>query len=165
MVSIGTRTSFAHSQVLAFHDPNGTIANLQHFLDLAKELKLRITLCDVQIVDIAVLDTLVERLGKPIREEITPVLLICGANLDEQVSLAAHYMLATGYDVRLIRDLVFVGNHDLAHVHDLRLVQAGVVPITLNQLVYEWAAMEMDMHSRSILLKFRESLESIERPA
>jgi hypothetical protein len=165
VVSARTRRSFAHSQVLAFHDPDGTIANLQHFLDLAKELKLPITLCDVKIVDFAVLETLVGKIGMPIRGEITPVLLLCGANLDEQVSLAAHHMLATGYDVRLIRDLVSVGSHELAHIHDLRLVQAGVVPITLKQLIYEWAAMEMDLSCRSILLKFRERLESIARPA
>ena len=148
MLSAATRTSFAHSQVLAFLDPDGTIANFQHFLDLAKQLKLSITVCDVKIVDFAVLETLVEKLGKPIRGEITPVLLLCGANLDEQVSLAAHHMLAAGYDVRLIRDLVFVGNHDLAHIHDLRLVHAGVIPITLNQLVYEWAAMVVSCEAK-----------------
>lgn len=154
MVSLAANKTHLRSQVLAFLSGVETIANLERFLILARELELPVTVCDTQLVDQSTLETLVEKLGKPISGQINPVLLLCGANLEEQLSLAAQHFLITGFDVRLIRDLVFEGNPRHAHIHDQRLLQAGVVPITLKQLIYEWAALEINTSVRTTLINF-----------
>jgi hypothetical protein len=71
--------------------------------------------------------------------------------LEEQISLAAQYMLVTGFAVYLLRELVFVKSPEHANIHDLRLIQAGAILTTLQQLVYEWLATETNESIRGSL--------------
>jgi hypothetical protein len=159
MVSLAANKTHRGSQALAFLHNVETIANLERFLLLAKEIELPVIVCEAQFVDQTILETLVEKLGKPISGQVNPALLLCGANLEEQVSLAAQHFLIAGFDVRLIRDLVFEGNPRHAHIHDQRMTHAGIVPITLKQLIYEWVATETNPSLRVTLVNFLESLE------
>jgi hypothetical protein len=80
--------------------------------------------------------------------------MVCGGCLEEQVSVVAQYLLVTGFDVVLIRDLVRVIRPVHASIHDHRLVQAGVVMTTLEQLVYEWMVNETEADTQAMLARF-----------
>jgi hypothetical protein len=77
MVSLAANKTHRGSQALAFLHNVETIANLERFLLLAKEIELRVTVCETQFVDQTILETLVEKLGKSISGQVNPVLLTC----------------------------------------------------------------------------------------
>lgn len=79
-------------------------------------------------------------------------LLIAGAYLEEQITICALHGLAIGYEVLLLKDFVTARNPSHVQAFDMRLIQAGVVPSTLRQVVYEWLSVE-DLCERQITIR------------
>jgi hypothetical protein len=71
-----------------------------------------------------------------------PRLLIAGSFLEEQITVCALHALYCGYEVFLLKDCTVARDPTHSDVFDARLIQAGVVPSTLRQLLYEWASNE-----------------------
>ena len=153
MAASAITISIKDCQILAFQPHGISMPKLDAVIVCAKELNLPAEVCNQDYVDANLLSEIAQRLGKPVLNDPRSILLICGAFLEEQVSLAAHYMLVTGFEVYLLRELVVSKSPDHAYFHDLRLVQAGAVPTTLQQLVYEWMATEKDEAIRNQLRK------------
>lgn len=140
------RNSISHTecQILA-HAPHA-----DHFLTLGKldllktQLNLPVVFCKAETLTHKTFELLLQELipfnGKNARHR----LLICGAFLEKQVSVSALRMLAEGYDVYILEDLVVAESQKHATIHDGRLLQAGAIPTTMLQLLYEWTSSETD---------------------
>jgi hypothetical protein len=153
--------SIQRCQILAFKPDDTSMPKLDATVAYANALKMPVELCRQSFVDTRVLDEIVRKIGAPKVGDPRKILLICGAYLEEQTSLAAQYMLVTGFAVYLLRELVIAKSPEHANIHDLRLIQAGAIPTTLQQLVYEWMATETDERIRDYLRK----MSTLWRPA
>jgi len=138
-------------QILAFQPTGVSVPRLETVVTLAKNLSIPLELCETEFVDTQILDSIAQKFGGPVRQSSVRSLLILGAFLEEQISFAAHHMLGVGFAVYLLRDMVLSKSPEHANIHDLRLVQAGVVPTTLQQVVYEWIVSESDEAVRAQL--------------
>ncbi len=67
-----------------------------------------------------------------------PRLLIGGGRADTSLSFAALGGLELGYDIYLLRDLIWGASDLLCETAVIRLLQAGVVPVSLPQVICEW---------------------------
>lgn len=143
--------SLQQCHILAFRPDGCNMPELDQFIEASSRLELRSLICTRALVDAKDLDAMVEVLGVPKVNEPRTILLICGAYFERQISLATQFMLITGYPVLLLRDLIVANNPDLSQVHDHRLLQAGAVPTTSQQLMYEWAATETVQARRDVL--------------
>jgi Isochorismatase family len=86
--------------------------------------------------------------------EIRPTsLFISGAYLEDQISICALNALAVGYDVYLLNDAT--APRDVTHRETFiaRLTQAGVVLSTVQQMLYQWLAVETDQDRKDALRK------------
>jgi hypothetical protein len=146
-------TSIRHCQILVFQPLGILMPKLDVVVACANELEIPIEVCEHDFISTLVLDEIVQKLGQPMPHGPRKILLICGAFLEEQISLAAQYMLVTGFAVYLLRELVIAKSPEHASIHDLRLIQTGARPTTLQQLVYEWMATETDEGVRGSLRK------------
>ena len=45
------------------------------------------------------------------------------------------------------------------HVYDMRLVQAGIVPTTLRQILYEWISGEQEIERRTKMIELLASID------
>ncbi len=72
-------------------------------------------------------------------------LLIAGEYLEFGVTVVGLNALAEGYDVHLLADLISVSDRKNRTVHWQRLVQAGAVPTTMAQVLFEWGMTEKDL--------------------
>jgi hypothetical protein len=151
MATTAITVSIQRCQILAFMPHDCSMPKLDAAVAFARELNMPVELCREIYVDTRVLDEIVQKIGAPKMGEPRKILLICGAHLEEQISLATHYMLVTGFAVYLLRDLVIAKSPEHANIHDLRMIHAGAVPTTLQQLVYEWMATETDEGIRDCL--------------
>jgi len=142
-------------QLLVFRDVNYSQLAAEELARLALKLRVPVEICSENIVDTEVLDKLVRRISSPSDQQQRQILLLCGVYLEEQISVATRYMLAIGFDVYLIRDLIVPRIAENAHIHDQRLSQAGAVTTTMRQIWYEWFVTETDQASREILLNYR----------
>jgi hypothetical protein len=97
------------------------------------------------------LDEAIARIKADTTGERRHVLLIGGAYLDECVSLIALEALAEGYDVHHLVDLSMSRIPQLTRVTEYRLFQAGVVPVSLRQLLVQWRAVTADATLTSVL--------------
>lgn len=143
--------SMHHCQFLAFQPHGVFVPKLDAVVALARDLNIPTEVCDLEFVNALALDEIVQKLGEPTPYDPRKILLIFGAFLEEQISLAVHFKLVTGFDVYISRDRVLSKNLEHTEIHDRRLVQAGAVSTTLQQLVYEWMATESDENIRHIL--------------
>ena len=125
--------------------------DVEKFLDTAAQFKISTTICTDAFVDMAVLKSLVGTLGSPKPNHPREIILVCGAYLEEQISLATQYLLIIGYPIFLVRDMIVAKNSELSHIHDHRLSLAGAVATTSQQLIYEWAASEKDLMRKALL--------------
>ncbi len=157
--------SIHNCQVLAFQPDKLVMPSLDEFLECAKVLSLSTTVCCEEIVDTRILQGLEHRLINSGAERHRKVLILCGAFLEEQISLSAQYMLAIGFDVYLLRELILSRDPVHSHVHDSRLLQSGAVATTLKQLTYEWMATEPDEEIRNTLKNLSSGQEKTWRPA
>jgi hypothetical protein len=80
-------------------------------------------------------------------------LFIAGAYLEDQISICALNALAIGYDVYLLDDIT--APRDAAHRETFiaRLMQAGVVLSTVQQMLYQWLAVEINIDRKEVLKK------------
>jgi hypothetical protein len=130
--------------LLGFCPDGSVLPGVSRLVALFADLGLPVDLCEQGFVDPVLLEELVLKIGPPRAEKMRKVLLVCGSFLEEQISLAAHYMLAKGYAVHLLRDIIVSKSPEHDHIHDQRLLHAGAVSTTLQQLMYEWIATETD---------------------
>lgn len=151
MATTTITVSIQNCQILAFKPYDLSMPRLDDAVNCAGRLNLPVELCHQDFVDTTTLDEIVQKIGAPKAGDPRKILLICGAYLEEQISLAAQYMLIRGFAVYLLRELVVAKIPEHANIHDLRLVQAGGVLTTLQQLVYEWLATETDDEIRESL--------------
>jgi hypothetical protein len=152
-VPISQTHSYAACQILVLLPQEIQIPEMKKFLDVAKSLAVPIFDCVESFIVQEAVASLATKLQQSSPLKIRPVLFLCGAFLEEHISFAAHFMLETGFDTRLIRDLIVAKNIDHAHFHDQRLIHSGAMLTTSKQLVYEWIATENNSAARNELLK------------
>jgi nicotinamidase-related amidase len=144
MAEIAMTVSAAQCHLLSFRPAELAIDDLIRFEEVARKLDLPTIVCADIFVDTTILRALAEKLGAPKSIHPREIILVCGAYLEEQISLAVQYLLAVGYPVFLLRDLIVAKNAQHSYVHDWRLSVTGAVATTSQQLMYEWAASEAD---------------------
>jgi nicotinamidase-related amidase len=69
-------------------------------------------------------------------------LLIAGGTLESEVTILAMNGLAHGFDVYLLGDMLIQTDNGYSNLYWNRLIQAGVVPTTMVQMIAEWIASE-----------------------
>jgi Isochorismatase family len=71
--------------------------------------------------------------------EIKPLhVLVAGGYLEDDVTVFCLEALAQGFDVFIMADSVVARDAKFQNIQLQRLFQAGVVPATLNQFLYQW---------------------------
>jgi hypothetical protein len=91
---------------------------------------------------------------KRVDREIRPSsLFIAGAYLEDQISICALNALAIGYDVYLLNDVTIPRDTLHRETFIARLSQAGVVLSTVQQMLYQWLAVETDQNRKDTLRK------------
>lgn len=87
------------------------------------------------------------------RERRPYSLFIAGAYLEDQICICALNALAVGYDVYLLNDFTMPRNITHRETFIARLTQAGVVLSTVQQMLYQWLAVETDQDRKTVLKK------------
>jgi hypothetical protein len=149
--------SVRHCHLVTFAPENFTTPGIDSLATLFDEMNLAHSICADELVDANVLERLIEKIGPPREDRQRKGVFLCGAYLEEQIAFSAQYMLATGYETYLIRDLIVPRNVELAHLHDQRWIHAGAIVTTLQQLIYEWTASETDIELRKRLSSLKSS--------
>jgi len=142
----------AQCHVLIFCPKDSDRQRVEYVLQVIKHLSLAFQVVDQCVVDAARFEALAKEIGPPKVGVQRRVVLICGAFLEEQVSIAAQCLLGMGYTVYLLREAISSRSPEHAQFHDLRLVQMGAVPTTLRQMLYEWLSTEQNTEVRTLLL-------------
>jgi len=78
--------------------------------------------------------------GRALAQTGRPSVLLCGHWLEEYITFAAIKALSEGYDAYILADASPTRDGNTREIALLRLVQAGVVPMTTRQVIREWAA-------------------------
>jgi len=89
--------------------------------------------------------------------ENRPCLVVCGFWLETSVTFMALHALSSGFDTFLLMDATPSRAEDSRAPSSDRLLQAGVVPTTTDQLIAEWAEQTVDLQLRSDLSKLIQS--------
>lgn len=127
---------------------------------VSTELKVPLCECKDQLIDVACLARIESELIMESHPQPRKRLMLAGRFLEEQITICALHTLALGFEVFLLKDFVEAKNPHHILAHDMRLYQAGVVPTTLRQLLYEWLSVEEVLERRALK---RSLLEMIER--
>lgn len=91
------------------------------------------------------------KLVAEIKSEKRERLFVCGFWLDASLGSAALEAFVEGFDVHLITDLSF-SRSEIERAGTInRLMQYGVVPITMSQLIFEWMSWTSDPETASAL--------------
>jgi hypothetical protein len=116
---------------------------------------LSIPIAKISLEDADAMDEarLTSRLSPLKGDNLRPRLVMAGAYYEEQITVCSLRALAAGCEVYALKDVVVSRQPDHSRVFDTRLVQAGVVLVTLRQLLYEWLANSKDENERSMLAK------------
>ena len=117
-------------------------------------LNLPLCVCNSLIVDASCLQEIDTKLLPHSGETCRPRLLLAGSFLEEQITICALHALYVGFEVFLLKDFVVPKNLNHTLVYDMRLFQAGVVPSTLRQLLYEWMSGEERTERRTKMIQF-----------
>lgn len=149
-------------QILVIQPHLCVIEALQELMAFAEDEKIPSTVCSAQIINPIVLAALKVDLDKASVMGRNTVLL-CGAYLEEQILVAAQYALEHGFDLYLLRDLIVARDREHAVIHDQRLVQAGAVITTFQQVLYEWLTLEPDIDVQARFTKFFKKLSGAPR--
>jgi nicotinamidase-related amidase len=78
--------------------------------------------------------------GRALAQTGRSSVLLCGHWLEEYITFAAIKALSEGYDAYILADASPTRDGNAREMALLRLVQAGVVPMTTRQVIREWAA-------------------------
>ena len=142
---------------------HATWASADHLLgDLNEMFHLPIVEKEVSGIDRAELQEIVDELKQKAVANSRARLLLFGAYLEDHVTVCALQALAEGFDVYLLSDLITARERRHARVLEFRLYQAGAVPTTLSQFLYQWLACEPD-GARKAKLKSVFRLSNCER--
>ena len=87
--------------------------------------------------------------------------LVAGAYLEDQITVVVLQALAEGFDVYLLNDFIVSRQSHFVQTFHTRLMQAGAVPTTLRQLLYQCATAESDRAKRSVLLDLIERYDRV----
>jgi hypothetical protein len=158
---MGVSVSDRECQFLYVSPGAGTFHLRDYIFKLCDILQVPICVSDAQIVDKDCLRDIDSKLVSFKGEDARFRLLIAGGFLEEQVTILTLHCLTQGYEVFLLKDLVAAKVQHLSMVFDMRLFQAGIVPTTLRQLMYEWMADETDERRRSTIIKLIAELEQL----
>ena len=122
---------------------HATWASPDHLLgDLTEMFHLPIVKKELNGIDHAALQEIVDELKQKAVANSRARLLLFGADLEDHVTVCALQALAEGFDVYLLSDLIAARERRHARVLEFRLYQAGAVPTTLSQFLYQWLACE-----------------------
>jgi nicotinamidase-related amidase len=127
--------SAARSVVLSIFSINQQSAEITHFMTFCKKNSVPVVYLENESVAEGNLLALKAKL-----ETLRPrsCLLVCGELLETSVTTCILNALVWGYDTYLVGDLVHVGDPSHKELAIDRLLQAGVVPVTTEQVRYEW---------------------------
>ena len=126
---------------------------------LCFELNLPVFVCDSQLVTASCLQGIEAKLLSHSGQNARPRLLVAGCYLEEQVNISALHGLYLGFEVFLLKDFIIARNRIHTQVYDSRLFQAGVVPSTLRQLLYEWISSEEQPNRHAQLVQMLALIE------
>lgn len=90
-------------------------------------------------------------LGMVLAAEGRASLILCGFWLERNITFAALNALADGFDVFVLMDACPTCEDHTKDAATQRLLQAGIVPLTITQMVREWAEGAIDESRRSLL--------------
>ncbi len=127
----------------------------------SESLSLKVLYFDFIVGDLEVMNKIFERLGQihtnsklHDSRRSTPIsLFLAGAYLEEQISICALNGLAIGYDVYLLNDATIPRDSTHRETFLGRLTQAGVVMLTVPQMLYQWLVVETDQNRINTLRK------------
>ena len=158
---MGPSVSDNECQFLYVNPGAGTFRMQEFIFKLCHLLQVPICVSDTQIVDKDCLREIDAKLVTFKGDDARFRLLIAGGFLEEQVTILTLHCLAQGYEVFLLKDVVSAKVQHLSMVFDMRLFQAGIVPTTLRQLMYEWIAGEVDVDRRATIVNLMSELEQL----
>ncbi len=102
------------------------------------------------------INSLLDRVTKQVGDIKYPRLLLAGGYLEDNVTAVCLEALARGFDVYMLADNIVARDDAYQQLLLQRLFQAGAVPTTLKQFLYQWFNQIDDMKLRdSVKLKFR----------
>ncbi len=139
---MGVFVSESECQLLFLQEEELTTNAFKTMIEISNELGIPLYRCDSISTDAKFLTQLESRLLFNSEGHQRKRLLMAGAYLEEQITICSLYALSLGYEVFLLKDFVATRTLDHVHAFDMRLIQAGVVPTTLRQLLYEWLSQE-----------------------
>ena len=140
-------------QILFFTAGEENIIQLETITLICAELELPLCVCNSLIVDAECMLKIDTKLLPHSGDAGRPRLLLAGNFLEEQITIGALHALYLGFEVFLLKDFAVPKNIDHMQVYDMRLIQAGVVPSTLHQLLYEWISGEAIAERRNKLIE------------
>lgn len=90
-------------------------------------------------------------------------LLLGGGDIENELSVIALLALSMGADVHLLLDTSTSSDARTRKLAEMRLFQAGIVPTSLQQLLYQWSVLSGDEETRqkttTLLQCYRDGLQ------
>jgi hypothetical protein len=86
----------------------------------------------------------IEAINALVRQYSASAVILFGGALETDVTALALMLLSEGHDVHVIEQQISMSNSSENTTVMARLLQAGVVPVTLRQVLSEWALTEAD---------------------
>ena len=126
---------------------------------ICRKLNQPIFVCDSGIIDEKVLKAIELNLSPISGIRARPRLMIAGKYLEEQVTICALNALHQGFEVFLLKDFIVARDAHHAQTFDARLFQAGAVPTTLRQSIYEWMSGDVAAERRDWMAQMLAEIE------
>jgi hypothetical protein len=156
---MGVFVSESECQILFLQAGELTTYAVKTTSEISRELGIPLYFCDGIATDENFLTQLESRLLANSEGHQRKRLLIAGAYLEEQITICSLYALSLGYEVFLLKDFVAIRTLDHVHAFDMRLMQAGVVPTTLRQLLYEWLSQERLVERQAVMRRLLDMIK------
>jgi len=129
---------------------------VEYFAVVAETFKLPLSFNEQFGLGSSEIDSLLDRVTKQAVDIKYPRLLLAGGYLEDDVTMVCLEALARGFDVFMLADNIVARDDAYQQLHLQRLFQAGAVPTTLKQFLYQWLNHIGDMKLReSAKLKLR----------
>jgi hypothetical protein len=128
---------FRPSLLLWVHDTNETSDDVEchkRILDLANHCRIPLQELSREKISNNDIRDFFAPFPQPRRNENALIIAIAGKFLEDQISRCCLQAIAIGYDTHLLCDVVHSYDETMFQTHLARLIQAGVVPSSLNQL-------------------------------
>jgi hypothetical protein len=138
--SFGITTIRDFALLILAHNARSSITSTP-FEELFTVTKSAIIRCPDRILNDERLAEIVKELQS---ENNVRRVLVFGGNIEKQITVCALRLLAEGFDVFLPCDAILREDDVEERISALRLFQAGVVPTTARQILFEWLSNEID---------------------